>query len=57
MGSNVTLMFGYFAGKSSRTFWRMGASTAPALQPWRVRSPLTLLGSKPVPPLAPADAP
>ena len=40
-------MFGYFAWKSSSTFSRIGASTAPALQPWSVRSPETLIGSNP----------
>src|SRR6478609_5415995 len=45
-------MLGYFAWKSSSTLSRIGASTAPALQPWRVRSPETLIGSKAVPLLA-----
>ena len=39
-------MLGYAAWKSARTSSRIGASTAPALQPWRVRSPVTLAGSK-----------
>src|SRR4051794_38925308 len=50
-------MFGYCAWKSSRTCCRIGASTAPALQPWSVRSPETAEASNPVPALELALAP